>query len=310
MKCKWERSHGGSYLTKGDAVLFRPFRTGLKDFLPTRHPPNQKWIFHERESPYRTWDKYRMKMDFWASFNVSVLYTGDADIIYSRYAVQCEKNPEYKPQFPPNLDYIKNKTGVALWIVSDCTSTNGRRDYVHEMQKYIDIDIYGGCGKGEVCGKYREFHIDCVNQFIETYKFYLAFENSLCQDYYTEKLTKTIGLNVIPVVMGLVNYSSIVTPGTFIDVRDFQSVKALTDYLSYLDNNNTAFNEIIERRRATNCTQNFQYKSVCQLCHYLHQNKDRRQTIQDPRVFWGTDRQCVTKETFFTGIADEILRSP
>ncbi|ELT87751.1 hypothetical protein CAPTEDRAFT_211772 [Capitella teleta] len=135
-----------------------------------------------------------------------------------------------------------------------------QRDYVHEMQKYIDIDIFRGCDIGEVCGKYREFHIDCVNRFI---KFYFGFENSLCQDYYTEKLTKTIGLNVIPVVMGLVNYSSILTSGTFIDVRDFQSVEALTDYLSYLDNNNTAFNEIIERRRASSTRVRVKCAIIC-----------------------------------------------
>ncbi|ELU12034.1 hypothetical protein CAPTEDRAFT_75607, partial [Capitella teleta] len=236
-------------------------------------PPQQKWIFHETEAPYRTWSKNRMKMDFWASFNVSMLYTEDADIIHSRFAFQCEKNPEYKPQVPPNLTYISNKTGVALWIVSNCKSTSGRGSYVNEMQKYIDIDIYGGCGKGEVCGRYGDLLIDCVKQFIGTYKFYLAFENSFCENYYTEKLTKTIGVDTIPVVMGLTNYTSILTPGTFIDVRDFQSVKAMTDYMNYLDKNDTAFNEIIERKRATNCIESYPNKYYCRLCHYLHQNK-------------------------------------
>ncbi|ELU04046.1 hypothetical protein CAPTEDRAFT_80587, partial [Capitella teleta] len=75
------------------------------------------------------------------------------------------------------------------------------------------------------------------------YKFYLAFENSFCNNYYTEKLTKLNSVDTIAVVMGLVNYSSVLTPGTFIDVRDFPSVKALTDHLKYLDNNDTAYNE-------------------------------------------------------------------
>jgi len=34
------------------------------------------------------------------------------------------------------------------------------------------------------------------------YKFYLAFENSLCTDYITEKFYQTLNRDIIPVVMG------------------------------------------------------------------------------------------------------------
>ena len=33
-----------------------------------------------------------------------------------------------------------------LWIVSHCKTFSEREVYVEEMQKYIDIDIYGECG--------------------------------------------------------------------------------------------------------------------------------------------------------------------
>ncbi|ELU06051.1 hypothetical protein CAPTEDRAFT_76756, partial [Capitella teleta] len=180
-------------------------------------------------------------------FNISILYNEDADIVHHFYAFQCEVNHRYKPK--NNLNYITQKTGNVLWMVSNCNFTSGREYYVREMQKYIDVDIYGECGNGNVCGEYKELRQDCVQQFIGKYKFYLSFENSFCDDYYTEKISKLIGVDTIPVVMGLTNYTAILTPGTFIDVRDFSSVKSLTDYLTYLQKNNTAFHEIIERRR-------------------------------------------------------------
>ena len=43
--------------------------------------------------------------------------------------------------------------------------------------------------------------------------------------------------------MGGADYKKIAIPGSFINVLDFPSVKALADYLLYLDKNNTAYNE-------------------------------------------------------------------
>ncbi|ELU16679.1 hypothetical protein CAPTEDRAFT_198424, partial [Capitella teleta] len=83
MKCEWTSSRGYSYLTTGDAVIFRPFRVHYWINPPTHHPPNQKWIFHEVESASRAWRTRRLAMDFWNSFNASILYTKDADITYS-----------------------------------------------------------------------------------------------------------------------------------------------------------------------------------------------------------------------------------
>ena len=49
--------------------------------------------------------------------------------------------------------------------------------------------------------------------------------------------------NVVPVVYGLVNYSAIAPPHSFINVMDYPTPKELTDYLLYLHKNNTAYNE-------------------------------------------------------------------
>lgn len=41
------------------------------------------------------------------------------------------------------------------------------------------------------------------------YKFYLAFENSICVDYVTEKFFNAMRRTVVPITLGGANYSSL-----------------------------------------------------------------------------------------------------
>ena len=77
----------------------------------------------------------------------------------------------------------------------------------------------------------------------ENYKFYLSFENSLCKDYFTEKLFRMMKYDIVPIVYGKGYESNGLPPTSYIDVLDFESVASLADYLTYLDNNDTAYNE-------------------------------------------------------------------
>ena len=56
------------------------------------------------------------------------------------------------------------------------------------------------------------------------YKFYLAFENSNCYGYVTEKFFKTLGKGLVPIVMGgSKNYEKIAPPNSYINVDDYKS---------------------------------------------------------------------------------------
>jgi len=53
--------------------------------------------------------------------------------------------------------------------------------------------------------------------------YYCSFENSICDDYVTEKFFKVLGYNIVPIVLGGANYYKIAPNKSYINVRDFES---------------------------------------------------------------------------------------
>ena len=97
------------------------------------------------------------------------------------------------------------------------------------------IDIYGKCGPLN-CSK----GIDGFLSLAPIYKFYIAFENSNCYDYITEKFWRTIGQNVVPIAMGGVDYEQFAPKMSFIDSKKY-SPEDLGKLLLHLDKNDDKY---------------------------------------------------------------------
>lgn len=92
--------------------------------------------------------------------------------------------------------------------------------YARELSKYIQVDIYGTCGTLR-CP--RSQSQACFDMLDEDYKFYLAFENSNCKDYITEKFFVN-GLGYDDVSLNITLYYTRVQLGiadTNSNLRDF-----------------------------------------------------------------------------------------
>lgn len=61
--------------------------------------------------------------------------------IPSPYGKWTPFNSEVK-QMRPNQNYAANKTKKVAWFTLDCSNDNGRMEYVHELQKYIQVFVY------------------------------------------------------------------------------------------------------------------------------------------------------------------------
>lgn len=141
---------------------------------------------------------------------------------------------------------VQGKSKGAAWFVSHCQTNSRREDFVRKLQKHIQVDIYGGCGPMK-CPRGNQ---RCDTMLDTDYHFYVTFENSICQDYITEKLWKSGYQNtIIPLVLKRKLVEPFVPPNSFIAVDDFKSVKEMGDHLNYLMNNNTAYMEYFDWRR-------------------------------------------------------------
>ena len=173
-------------VTNADAVLFHLARTlNPPSNVPRR--PGQIWVWLSDESPNavfleggdKTFSHYN------GFFNWSMTYRMDSDVPvpYGR-TLPLLANNEHKD----TLFQLRRKTkGIAL-LGSHCFGHNRRYVYIRELKKHISIDVYGKCGKKDVCpGHFRK---NC--DVIDDYKIYIAFENNNCDDYLTEKVSECL----------------------------------------------------------------------------------------------------------------------
>ena len=190
---------------------------------------------------------------------------------------------------------------MAAWFVGNCVAQNGRFDYIKRLQRYIHIDIYGDCG-GLECR--REKQKRCRTMMGRDYKFVMAFENSLCWDYVTEKFFYNINFDIIPVVLDLHrNYERFAPPKSYINALDFPSVKELADYLKVLDQNDTLYNEYFWWKRYYAFEYSLHvfelniYEAVargfCSLCSKLHHPSPSPSSVyKNLTKWWYDDAMC------------------
>ena len=246
--------------------------------LPYRRLPTQKYVFFTMEPE---WKEHPLAIQY----NLTMTYRQDSDIPIPYSSFKKTENRK-EPTSRYLVNYALGKSKKVAWVVSNCNTNSNREEYVGELKKYIEVDIYGRCGSFH-CGRTSG---NCFPYINATYKFYLAFENSICQDYVTEKLFRTLNHGgLIPVVMGGANYSRLVPPHSVINIRDFPSPRALADYLHVLDNNDTLYNEYFRWKG--------HYELVdldihCPLCSYLHANRGQTKVYPDIRQWFDPHSRC------------------
>ena len=141
---------------------------------------------------------------------------------------------------------------------------------VRELQKNVSVDLFGKCGQ--------------KGQPTKRYKFVLAFENSLCADYVTEKYYRNGLLDgYVPIVFGAANYSdpNVAIPGSFVDARAFASVRDLARYISYLNENDDAYNKYFAWKSSYRVRG---FNMMCDMCAAMWK-KERVQRYEFKKFF-------------------------
>ncbi|ELU14470.1 hypothetical protein CAPTEDRAFT_133973 [Capitella teleta] len=297
-------------LKESDVLFFHAQAINPRD-LPQVRSPKQKWLFYEFEMPPQTWIQQESLDPIRNVFNLTSTIAFDSHIpILERHSQCYLSKGRLAKNTKMNVDYAEGKGHRVAWFVSHCDTQSRREKYAEALSKYIPVDIVGKCGN-LTCG-HKHKRGNCDETVINpNYKFYLSFENSLCQDYVTEKLWRLLmkPISAIPIVLGSVDYKKMLPEGTYLDIKDYSSPKMLADHLKLLDHDDTAFNTFIARKNAVYClypgNKTFQESRYhCQLCQYLHDHRDDVSAVRDVVNFWSTKSRCTDPREYYKGSFD------
>ena len=258
---------------------------------PPKRTASQVYIIVTNESPVYRENYFIKGGDF---YNWSATYSRKSDIVLPNLYLERKVWPNPDDRFIPKLPQMgsNRRFGEAMiaWVVSNCKTYSQREQYVNLLKGYIEVDVFGKCGRP--CYKNLKLNgLACFETLAQTgnYKFYLAFENSACVDYITEKAVRALKVGLVPIVYGgrdAKEYLDKLPPNSFMDVRDFSSPKDLAIHLSYLDKNDTAYMAYHTWRLDY---QLIGYKlpsrhTMCEVCKALH----NRSMVGTPKsIDWG-----------------------
>ncbi|XP_021364567.1 glycoprotein 3-alpha-L-fucosyltransferase A-like [Mizuhopecten yessoensis] len=270
-KCKCIATADKSKIKSADAVVFHLH--DIDSLIPDYRDESQVWIVTNAEPPPRVFTSRDLRRVN-NMFNWTLTYRRDSTIhaFYGRFGPLSNKEQlKYTP-----INYAATKSKMAASIVSDCADNAERYRILQELARYINLHQYGSCGTLS-CPRTGESK--CRSS---QYRFRIAFENSNCRDYITEKFWNTLKDNVIPVVnwpwLEETAMTELVPPKSFINLHDFETVADLGKYLNYLTHNDAEFNSYFEWKKHYRLLMSVPFSSI-DLCTKLHQlQKDQEIT--------------------------------
>ncbi|CAG8671852.1 16589_t:CDS:1 [Dentiscutata erythropus] len=196
------------------------------------------------------------------------------DIFQPAYGIYKGHIPKF---YESHITFNEKKNDVLIsWMVGNCDPVNNRSDYAYELMQHITVDSFGYClHNKELPDQIREKYgikkngdtayystnmYDVKIDVLSPYKFHLAFENSNCKGYVTEKVYDSFLGDSIPIYMGAPDIDDYVPPHSIIKVTDFENVEDLVKYIYKVANNQTLYESYFEWKKDKT------YENFCKLC--------------------------------------------
>ncbi|XP_059139029.1 3-galactosyl-N-acetylglucosaminide 4-alpha-L-fucosyltransferase FUT3-like [Physella acuta] len=283
--CQYSLCNYTTNLTLADAVLTYGSFVRTYDFPTFDRPPGQRWIFFNFDPAIKNYNLDREEVKSVFNWTLTYQLSADIPVVYGLLG-------KYEPPFKDIDRIYDGKSKNVAWFVSHCNTWGLREVYVRRMSSVLPVDIFGDCGN-LTCGAGYRFNDSalCLPMLSREYKFYLAFENSFCKDYVTEKFFKLFkDVDIIPVVRGDFNYKKYLPSGIFVDAADFSSPEELARYLLELGADKKRYTEMLRRKNRWRYVP--EARLLCKVCEKLHtdQRTGHIESIKDK--FNGSPSDC------------------
>ncbi|XP_063407062.1 alpha-(1,3)-fucosyltransferase fut-5-like [Mytilus trossulus] len=252
-------THNRVNLPLSDAIIFHDADIDIND-MPGLRIRRQPWILFTLEPTALIKKNYNWMNGM---FNWTISYRNYSTILaaYGGYVPKRMNTPT------PPLVSLKNKNKTMYASISNCHDAGRRFKLIKEIMRYIDVELFGRCGDR----KCTNFGGPCHSkEILNLYKFRLAFENSHCRHYVTEKYWSTLAeSDTIPIVnwiKGQINPT--VIPNSYINFFDFENISDFVNYIEKVGANETLFQQYFEWKKTYELGKSD--SDYCKLCEKLH----------------------------------------
>ncbi|XP_046959313.1 alpha-(1,3)-fucosyltransferase 10 [Vanessa cardui] len=297
IKCDFINDKNYNKIFNVDAYLFYASNIKFDDLPLPRNPNDILWGLYHEESPRNVEELLHEKI--LSLFNYSATFSRYSDIPFPLQYLESLEDITSTKYFKPTRvkTNLLNELSPILYLQSDCETATERDIYVKELIKFIDIDSYGAClNNKEMPTKFQEDYLNNLNDddflnYISRYKFVLAIENGVCDDYVTEKFWRAIKIGTVPIYFGSPTIKDwLPNNKSAILLEDFPTPKIMSEHLKKLLNNDNLYDEYLTHKtkeEITNkklidefITRQYQRDTLevaskfeCFICEKLHEKK-------------------------------------
>uniref|UniRef100_A0A8C2M7N5 Fucosyltransferase n=1 Tax=Cricetulus griseus TaxID=10029 RepID=A0A8C2M7N5_CRIGR len=221
------------------------------DSLPLPRKAYHDWALFHEESPKNNYKLFHEPVI--TLFNHTATFSRHSHLpLTTQYLESVEVLKSLRYLVPlQSKNKLREKLAPLVYVQSDCDPPSDRDSYVRELMAYIEVDSYGQCLQNkELPQPLRNpasMDADSFYRIIAQYKFILAFENAVCEDYITEKFWRPLKLGVVPVYYGSPTIADwLPSNRSAILVSDFSHPKELASFLRQLDRDDRLYEAYVE----------------------------------------------------------------
>lgn len=246
--------------------------------LPKNNVP---WaMFHEESPKNLPFFLYREGQEM---FNITSTFSRNSDLpLTLQYLEDIEAITDTRYYLPVDeKNKLLKEIAPVLYIQSDCETPVERDFYVSELMKFIKVDSYGKCLNNKKMPKELTLEKTLENlydpdlmKFVSRYKFSIAIENAVCQDYITEKLWRPLMAGSIPIYLGSPSIKEwLPTSRSALLISDYDNISNLADYIKTINSNDTLYKQYMEHKILRKIS-NHRLKNACRKGSFGIENND------------------------------------
>lgn len=221
------------------------------DSLPLPRKDYHDWALFHEESPKNNYKLFHEPTI--TLFNHTATFSCHSHLpLTTQYLESVEILKSLRYMIPLQMkNSLRKRLAPLAYVQSDCNPPSDRDSYVRELMWHIEVDSYGECLHNRDLPQHLRSPTAMDNgnfyKILAQYKFVLAFENAVCEDYITEKLWRPLKLGVVPVYFGSPSVAEwLPSNKSAILVSSFSHPRDLARYIKTLDANDGEYESYLQ----------------------------------------------------------------